>query len=132
MSDNPYGAPHQTGVLPQSSYGGKQSPSSGLAVTSMVLGILGVLGSLFSCCCGIFAAAPGAVLGIAAIITGVIALNKVKDGSGEGRGMAIAGVSCGAASIVLGIVLVVIVLVFSTSPGMMQQFQQMQNEMQQN
>jgi hypothetical protein len=113
-------------MLPRGGYRGGQPPSAGLAVTSMVLGIVGVVGTLFSCCCGVFAFV-GVILGIGAVITGVIALNKCKDGSGEGRGMAIAGVSCGAASIVLGIALVVLAIVFSFSPGMMQQFQQMQN-----
>ena len=130
MSDNPYGAPQQAGTTLGPSYSSSQQPpSSGLAITSMVLGIVGILGSLFSCCCGVLAAAPGVVLGIAAVITGIIALNKVKDGSGEGKGMAMAGVICGAVSILLGIVLIVVIFAFG--PVMMEQMQEMQQQMQQ-
>jgi prepilin-type processing-associated H-X9-DG protein len=59
-----------------------EKKSSGLAITSMVLGIV-------SCLC------MGPLFGIPAIILGVIALSKVKSGVGEGKGMAIAGVVTG-------------------------------------
>lgn len=59
-----------------------EQKSSGLAITSMVLGIV-------SCLC------MGPLAGIPAIILGIIALSKVKAGVGEGKGMAITGVVTG-------------------------------------
>jgi hypothetical protein len=73
------------------------NPSSGLAIGSMVVGILALPGS---CCC--YSSVP---LGIAAIIMGVIAMNKAKADpmSYGGRGMALAGIICGAIGFLLAI-----------------------------
>ena len=63
----------------------------GFAITSMVLGILGLIG----CWCG-------PVLGIVAIIFGVVANNGMKKSNNfEGKGMATAGVVMGIISTVL-------------------------------
>ncbi len=123
MSDNPYGAPQQAGTTLGPSYSSSQQPpSSGLAITSMILGIVGIVSD---CCCWPL----GAALGIAAIITGVIGLNKVKDGSGGGKGMAMTGLICGIAAIILGIVSLIVGLVFQEHmPEFMEQMQQMQQQ----
>jgi prepilin-type processing-associated H-X9-DG protein len=92
--------------LSEEGIGGKnhQSPSSanavaaqssGLAVASLILGILSLL------CFGPF-------FGIPAIILGLFALSKVKKGTGSGKGMAIAGISTGSVGIVLVIVQIAI------------------------
>jgi len=115
MSDNPYGAPQHMGTMPSTGLPSKQPPSTGLAVTSMVLGIVAIV---INCCCTLL----GAALGIAAIITGFIALNKVKDGTGAGKGMAMAGLICGIIAVVLGIGLLILSLVINV-PNIMQEIQ---------
>ncbi len=68
----------------------------------MVLGILGLV-------------CFGPVLGIAALICGVLGLQKSKQLGGQGKGMAISGIVLGSIDIVLGIVLIVLNLaLFST------------------
>ncbi len=58
----------------------EENKPAGLAIASMVLGIVSVL-----CCCFPF---PG----IIGLILGIVALVKVNEGTGGGKGMAIAGV----------------------------------------
>lgn len=117
MSDNPYDAPQHVGTKPGIGLPPGQMPSTGLAVTSLVLGIVAIVSN---CCCQLV----GGSLGIAAIITGFIALNKVKDGTGGGRGMAMAGLICGIVAVVLGIGLFVLSLAIQL-PNIMQEFQRM-------
>ena len=89
----------------QGGYPGYQpTPGSGLAIASLVCGILGVLTGIF-----IFS---GLSLGLAGIVLGIVALVKVKNGTASGKGMAIGGIVTGAlgmiaaaAMMVLGIVL---------------------------
>ncbi|MFF1511080.1 DUF4190 domain-containing protein [Streptomyces sp. NPDC058326] len=75
-----------------SSYGGQpgwqQSPSNGMGTASMVLGIVAVAGF---CLYGL-----GAILGILALIFGIIGLKKAGRGEATNRGMALAGVILGA------------------------------------
>lgn len=65
-----------------------------LCIASLVVGALGVFGAF---CCFIF----GIPLGLAAIVTGIIGLTQVRGGSAQGRGMAIAGICCGVAALIL-------------------------------
>lgn len=64
--------------------------ASGLAITALILGILGF------CCCGMFA-------GIPAIIVGWLENNNIKNGksSEKGKWMAIVGIVLGLCSILL-------------------------------
>jgi len=80
----------------------QQNLSSTLAMTSMILGIV----SIPTSCVG------GFLLGIAAIIVGVIALLKIKKGQAKGKGMAIGGICAGVASTLL-LALILIVSIFS-------------------
>ena len=73
----------------QGGYPGYQpKPGSGLAIASLVCGILGVLTGIF-----IFS---GLSLGLAGIVLGIVALVKVKNGTASGKGMAIGGIVTGA------------------------------------
>ena len=86
QSDSPY-APPMSGLMGDT--GGPPLPrTNGLAIASMVCGILSVLGFCF--CGGIF-------LGIPAVICGHTALGQIKASGGrqQGREMAIAGLVCG-------------------------------------
>lgn len=75
----------------------QSQPGKGLAVASMVLGIVAVLTGLIYL---------GAVLGILAIIFGVIALKKK-----AGKGMAIAGIITGSLGILGTIIAISLVLI---------------------
>jgi hypothetical protein len=117
MSDNPFDEPKP---VSGAGYSGATAPNTTLAMTSMILGIAGIV---LDCCCWPL----GAGLGIAAIITGVIGLNKVKDGTGGGKGMALAGVICGVAAILLGIASLIGGLVLNRNmPDILERMQQMQ------
>lgn len=117
MSENPYEAPKHLGTAPDPGLPRGQQSNTGLAVASLVLGIVGIV---TDCCCW----PVGATLGIAAIITGFLALNQVKEGTGGGKGMATAGLICGIAAIALGILSLILGLVLNL-PGMMDQLQRM-------
>ena len=68
----------------QGGYPGYQpTPSSALAIASLILGIIGLLSGWL-----IF----GGVLGLVGVILGIVALVKVKNGTASGKGMAIGGI----------------------------------------
>jgi predicted Zn finger-like uncharacterized protein len=69
---------------------------SGLAITSMILGIFSIL---LACCCGLFSLP----ISIAALITGGLGMKNE-----EGRGMAITGVVLGVISIIIAVINVII------------------------
>ena len=73
---------------------------SSLATISLVSGISGLV---FTMCCGCISL-PG---GLTAIITGIIALNRIKAGEADGKGMAIAGIVCGAIALLVFVLLLV-------------------------
>ena len=70
--------------------------TAGLAITALVLGIVGIVTS----CVGI-----GLLLGIAAVILGVIALGQTKQPQVQGRGMAIGGIGTGVVAVLATIAL---------------------------
>jgi len=76
-----------------------QAKASGLAVASLVTGILSVVSFI-----------GGMPLGIASIVCGSIDLARIKDGSSgmKGKGMDIAGIILGIAGIILTIVLLIL------------------------
>ncbi|MFB6836055.1 DUF4190 domain-containing protein [Streptomyces sp. NPDC056361] len=76
--------------------GWQQSPSNGMGTTAMVLGIIAVAGF---CMYGL-----GMILGILALIFGVIGLKKVNRGEATNRGMAIAGIVLGSIGTVVSAV----------------------------
>lgn len=102
MPPPPPGYPNQTpgnnpqgyeGWAPgyQPGYGVPYERTNGLAVASLVLGIV----SFFFCWAGI-------LTGIVAIVMGIVALNQIKtDASQKGKGLAIAGIVCGSLGVLI-------------------------------
>jgi hypothetical protein len=88
-------------------------PSTGLALGAMITGILAIPGA---CCC--YSSVP---LGVAAIVMGVIAMNKAKTSpmAHGGRGMALAGLICG----VVGLAFTLIVLFMGFGMQLMEELQ---------
>ena len=105
-----YGPPGQPGVAPQLGYAGPGQappPPQGLSITSMVLGILAVP---TMCLNGI-----GVPIAILAIVFGHIAQSQHRRVTGRGNGMALTGLICGYASLILVAVLVVIFVVIAAA-----------------
>ena len=75
---------------------GSESGSKVFGIISLVCGILALLCS----CCGWF----GIILAVAAIVLGILSMNKQEDA----RGMAIAGIVCGGVGLLIGIVVIII------------------------
>ncbi len=88
-------------------------PSNGLAIGALVVGILAIPGA---CCC--YSSIP---LGIAAIIMGVIAMNKAKVSpeTHGGRGMAIGGLVCG----IVGLGFTILAIILGMGMSVMEQLQ---------
>jgi Domain of unknown function (DUF4190) len=86
-------------------------PSNGLAIGALVVGILAIPGA---CCC--YSSIP---LGIAAIIMGILAMNKAKESpqTHGGRGLALGGLICG----IVGLVMTIIVLILGVGMSMVEQ-----------
>lgn len=99
-----------------SSYPSYSSPpqarplGSGLAIAALVLGILALL--------TFWTIVGGILLGLVAIVLGVVALRRVKKGLAAGRGLAIAGVVLGILGLLLSLAFVALsAWVFNTSGG---------------
>jgi hypothetical protein len=71
---------------------------AGMAITALVLGILAVLLS--------WAIIGGIVLGLVAIVLGVVAARRARRGLAGGRGMAIAGVVLGIVGLLINVGLI--------------------------
>lgn len=91
-NDNPQGNVTPTGM----NYGSGKGQGTGLGIASMVCGILSIL-----LICSTYAGLPlltyaAPILGIIAIVLGIVQLVK-----NESKGMAIAGIVCGAVGILI-------------------------------
>ncbi len=86
-------------------YAPKQT--NGLAVASLVLGILALL--LF------FTIWLPFILGVLAIVFGAVAISKAKRGAGN-KGIAIAGLVCGTIGIVAAILFIVLIVAVARDP----------------
>ncbi|MEU8793846.1 DUF4190 domain-containing protein [Streptomyces sp. NPDC048643] len=112
-----YGYPQYPGAGP-SAYGGvpgygwpmgPPAPSNGLGTASLVLGIIAAV---------LFCAWPLAiVLGILAVIFGVIGRGRVRKGEATNPGQALAGIICGSVGIVLGAALIVVIVALPDEVG---------------
>jgi hypothetical protein len=112
--DNPNPNPYQAGSTP--GYPPPQQGSSGLAIASLVCGIVGIIAT---CCCGLF----GIPLPLIAIVTGGMALANP---NAQGKGMAMAGVVMGGASLLLIVLGVIIMLLNPDFAKQLEQMKQMQ------
>ena len=79
---------------------GRPRPRNGLAITSLVLGILALATS--------WLALPGIILGVPAIIFGGIGLARARSDRVSNKGMAIAGLITGVLGLVIGTVLLIV------------------------
>ncbi|MFE3518108.1 DUF4190 domain-containing protein [Streptomyces sp. NPDC059166] len=89
-----YGYPGYPGYAGQQPWG--PAPANGLGIAAMVLGIIAVVGF---CMWGL-----GVILGILALIFGIIGRGRAKRGEATNGGMALAGIILGSVSIVIGAV----------------------------
>lgn len=85
-------------------YAAGSAPPNGFAITSLVIGIIALVGA---CCCW------GGFLGVPGLIFGVLAMNQIKTGNYNtaSRGMAIAGIICNALGMLsfLGMILLMLI-----------------------
>ncbi|MFJ1591529.1 DUF4190 domain-containing protein [Kitasatospora albolonga] len=91
----PYGGYPQYDAYGQQPWG--PAPANGLGIAAMVLGIISVVGF---CLYGV-----NIILGILALIFGLIGLGRAKRGEATNRGMAVAGIILGAVGMVVGAVI---------------------------
>lgn len=95
-----YGAYPGAYPPPPMPYGGypmapPAAPRNGLGIAALVAAIIGVVSS--------FTVVGGVLLGLVAVVLGVLARGRVKRGEADNGGVALAGVIIGALSIVLGL-----------------------------
>ena len=93
LDSNPGYAPHYTDAKP---------PKRGMAIASLVLGIISLITSLF---------AINIITGVIGIVLAGVFLSKKQR---EGRGMAIAGLVLNIISIAIFVLFVVVIVVFAT------------------
>jgi len=112
-SDQPHNPPPAAGwgppPAPVYGYPGYPQPlPAGMAITALVLGIA----ALVLCWTGV----GGILLGLLAVVFGIIAVLRARRGQAGGQGRAIAGLVTGALGLVLGaVILVVWINLFSSS-----------------
>lgn len=97
--------PYTGGYPPPPSSYGDYYPTppiirNGLGVGSLVVAIFGLLGS--------FSVAGGIILGIAAVILGLLGRNRVRKGEANNGGVALAGIILGVLAIIAGLVFIAI------------------------
>lgn len=116
VDHTPYQEPVYNGEV--NNYSSGKGQSQGLGIASMVLGIV----SLVTICCIPYAPI---ILGIIAIVLGIVQIVK-----NESKGMAIAGIACGAVALVAYIFLLVLGMAIISSgeySNLLEQLQQLEN-----
>ena len=116
----PYGQapePYAGGATPAGGGYGAEQPRNGIGIAALVVGIVALLFSWF----------PGAgLLGIVAVILGVVGLSRVRKRLATNRGMSITGIVLGALATLIGIgVLILTVFVFQQAGGALQECAQL-------
>ena len=129
MSQMPPTGPAPTGPVSYSSPPPGAQANTGMAMGSMICGILSVVLSLFSMCIW-FLSLP---LGIVAVVLAVIARGKIARGEAGGAGMAKGGLIAGLIGILLSIVIPVITYYGLQRAGnrLQQEAERLQREMEQ-
>jgi len=79
-----------------------QQNQNTFGLLSMIFGIISIP---LACCYGF-----GALFGIAGVVLGVTGMRKASAGQASNRGMAIAGLVCGAVGIILGLVWLIVII----------------------
>ncbi len=103
------GFPPNQGYTPYQSYGypypmmpmAPQQLPRGMAITGMVLGIVGVCTALFYI---------GGVVGIVGLVFSIIALRAARRGTSGGKGMAIAGLVTSIVAIIVNVIEIVLIV----------------------
>ncbi|MGW0545665.1 DUF4190 domain-containing protein [Streptomyces altiplanensis] len=96
QAQTPYGTggyPGYPGYGGPAGWAGQQGPANGFGITAMVLGIISVT---FFCAYGL-----GIILGILALIFGILGRKRVQRGEATNSGMALAGIILGIVGFVL-------------------------------
>lgn len=103
--ENPFASP---GHVPhdKSSLSAPQ-PVSGLGIASLVTGVLALLTAVPGCCCSPLFLLSG-LLGLVAVVLGIFGLQECNRGEKSGKGLAIAGLSCGGVALVLSVLLMIL------------------------
>lgn len=94
---------------PQGGYGGPPVPRNGLGVTALVLGILAVL--------TFFTIVGGIVLGLLALIFGIIGLRRVGKRLATNKGVAVSGIVLGVLGVIASAVFVAVGTTFFFNSG---------------
>ena len=98
-------------------YSSGKGQGQGFGIASMVCGIISLIG-----CCGLYyVSIPCA---IAAIVLGIVQIVK-----NESKGMAIAGIICGAIGLIISIIIVIAAIVFVSSGAYNEFYQEIMNEL---
>jgi hypothetical protein len=100
--------PYPGGYPPPANYGypprnygyppPSREPRNGLGTTSLMLAIVALL--------GVWSVVAGIILGLAAVVIGFLARGRVKRGTANNGGVAIAGMVLGALAVVVGVVFI--------------------------
>jgi hypothetical protein len=81
-------------------------PGNGMAVASMIVGIVGVLAGLFGwCCCSYFGSGGAILIGTVAVILGFVSRSQ-----GSRSGMNVTGLILGFATILLGVLMTILLI----------------------
>lgn len=92
---------------PPYAYGGSPSPRNGMGTAALVVGIIGLLCSLFLGWV-VIGIPLGIVLGIIALILGIVGRRRVRRGEATNGGSALSGIILGAIAIVIAIAIAII------------------------
>ncbi|UXY22214.1 DUF4190 domain-containing protein [Streptomyces cynarae] len=104
-----YGAPHGSQGAGYGWPGLPLPPSNGMGIASLVLGVISLV---------LFCLWPVAlIVGVLAVIFGIIGRRKARRGEATNGGMALAGVICGAVGFVLSAVLLIVLLAIPDDSG---------------
>jgi Domain of unknown function (DUF4190) len=103
--------------------GAQVQTSNGLAITSLLLGLVSLPLLCLSYLFGPFCACPALLSAIVAFITGFVARNQIKTSGETGNGMALTGMVIGGAQVVLlicSIVFSIAIIIFAYIVGSLQ------------
>jgi hypothetical protein len=79
----------------------------GLAIASMIVGIIAAIVALVGwCCCGYFGTGASILIGIVAVILGFVSRSQ-----GSRSGMGLTGIICGFAAILVGVIMTILLII---------------------